>query len=64
MLTAYAKFDIRTGRTTAFSAHIDQGTNTFAVNRHERIDRINLGLGIMMQKRASIIAANAQCGLG
>ena len=63
MFTADTKLDIGAGFAAAFNPHFNQTANPFQVNRHKRINRINLFVSIIMQERSGIVTADAKGGL-
>ena len=60
MFTADAKLYIGTGFAATLNPHFDQSANPFKVNRHKRINRINLFISIIMQERSGIVTADAK----
>ena len=63
MFTADTKLDIGAGFAATLNPHFNQTADPFKVNRHKRINRINLFISIIMQERSGIVTADAKRGL-
>ena len=63
MFAADAQLDVAACGTSAFHAHAHQRADALAVDRHERVCRIDFGIGIGMHERTRVITADAERGL-
>ena len=63
MFAADAQLQIGPRRAAFLDTHPDERADTLAVNRDERVARVDFRIGIGMHEGTGVITADAKCGL-